>query len=66
MADKNSREARLERALLQIEKMAGDAIDKYAVMSEPKGPPEKWVSRINAVLQSVAPIRDAARAAIKH
>lgn len=61
----DSREKKLEAALRRIERLAGDAIDKFGVMAEPSGPPEKWVTRINAVLQVAAPIRDAARAALK-
>lgn len=55
---------KLIAVLREIDGMCQQSIHEYGITQQPPGPPEAWTTRINAVLKSVAPIRDKARKAI--
>jgi hypothetical protein len=62
--DDAKRIEQLEAALREIERHAQSQIDKFGILNKPPGPPEAWTTRVDALLETVAPIRDKARAAL--
>ena len=57
--------AQMRSALAEIEAEAMAAIERYGVLAEPQGPPETWITRIDAVLGAVGPLRDTARRGLR-